>query len=55
MLRLKQGMALLLAVLVMTAAGAQAADLPDFTELAKNAGPAVVNISTERTSPAGPE
>ena len=32
-----------------------AANLPDFTELAKNCGPAVVNIGTERTTKSGPE
>ncbi len=38
----------LLLVLVM-ACSAVAADLPDFTKLARKAGPAVVNISTEKT------
>lgn len=40
---------LLLTVLVLMTATAQAVSLPDFRELAKNAGSAVVNISTEKT------
>ncbi|MDR0466205.1 MAG: Do family serine endopeptidase, partial [Deltaproteobacteria bacterium] len=32
-----------------------AAELPDFTQLAKNSGIAVVNIGTERSSKSGPE
>ena len=34
---------------------ASAAALPDFTELAEKAGPAVVNINTERTAKNSPE
>ncbi|WCB45019.1 DegQ family serine endoprotease [Nitratidesulfovibrio vulgaris] len=40
---------LLLMVAVVLSSTAQAANLPDFRELAKNAGAAVVNISTEKT------
>jgi serine protease Do len=38
----------LLAAALLMAASAQARELPDFTDLAKEAGPAVVNISTVR-------
>ena len=37
------------------AAPLHAAGLPDFTQLAKNCGVAVVNIGTERTAKSGPE
>jgi len=39
-----------LILLSLTATGALARDLPDFTQLAKQYGPAVVNISTQRTA-----
>jgi serine protease Do len=42
--------ALLCSLFLCLAAPLQAADLPDFTRLAKNAGPAVVNIGTERAA-----
>ena len=38
-----------------TALSAQAAGLPDFTELAKKSGSAVVNIGTEKTAKSSPE
>lgn len=53
--------AALLVVAFMAAApltalqGAHAANLPDFTELTKKSGSAVVNIGTEKTSKQGPE
>lgn len=43
------------AVWMSAAVVAQANSLPDFTGLAKSAGPAVVNIGTERTTKSGPE
>lgn len=53
----KKCLTAVLAVMFLTAAQfAQAADLPDFSELAAKSGPAVVNIGTERkTSGGGPE
>jgi serine protease Do len=42
--------ALALAFLVLAAGAAQARDLPDFTQLAANNSPAVVNISTQQKS-----
>ena len=39
-----------LTLLMLTAATVQARDLPDFTELAENNSPAVVNISTQQKS-----
>ncbi|WP_298033785.1 DegQ family serine endoprotease [uncultured Desulfovibrio sp.] len=54
---LKKHLAALLAVTFLASAQlSQAADLPDFSELAAKSGPAVINISTERkTSGGGPE
>ena len=54
---LKKCLAALLAVTFLASAQlSQAADLPDFSELAAKSGPAVVNIGTERkTSGGGPE
>ncbi|QBQ53181.1 DegQ family serine endoprotease [Nitrosococcus wardiae] len=44
-----------LVVLLLFASGAQAAGLPDFTELVKNSSPAVVNISTiQKVTQRGP-
>ncbi|MDE7065937.1 MAG: peptidase, partial [Desulfovibrionaceae bacterium] len=40
---------------ISAAAMAQAASLPNFVDLAKGAGPAVVNIGTERTAKSAPE
>ena len=42
--------ALLSVTLVVAAQFAQAATLPDFSELAEKSGPAVVNINTEKTT-----
>lgn len=47
--------AILAMYVLLTAYGVQAADLPDFADLAKNAGPAVVNISTEKPVASAPE
>lgn len=54
---IKKYLAAALAVTFLTAGQlAQAAGLPDFTELAAKSGPAVVNIGTERkASGGGPE
>lgn len=50
----KKCLTAVLAVMFLTAAQlAQAADLPDFSELAAKSGPAVVNIGTERKSSGG--
>ena len=57
-MRIKHFLPAVLALVLFTAAQfAQAASLPEFSELAAKCGPAVVNISAERTSPAaaGPE
>lgn len=43
----------LLVLFLFLAASVQAANLPDFRDLAKKGGPAVVNISTEKTVQAG--
>lgn len=51
---MKKCLAALLAVAFLgTATAGQAANLPDFSELAAKCGPAVVNISTERKAVAG--
>ncbi|WP_337463890.1 Do family serine endopeptidase, partial [Desulfovibrio sp.] len=57
-MRIKHFLPAVLTLVLFTAAQfAQAASLPEFSELAAKCGPAVVNISAERTSPAaaGPE
>lgn len=57
-MRIKHFLPAVLTLILFTAAQfAQAASLPEFSELAAKCGPAVVNISAERTSPAatGPE
>lgn len=52
-MRIKHFLPAVLALVLFTAAQfAQAASLPEFSELAAKCGPAVVNISAERTSPA---
>ena len=53
MKRWKQGLAVVLAMMLALAVTAQAAVPPDFAALAKSAGPAVVNISTERSAASG--
>lgn len=45
---------LALLLLAICAAGAQAAELPNFVDLAAKCGPAVVNVNTERKAGAGP-
>lgn len=51
---IKKSLAALMAVTWLAAATfAQAESLPNFTVLAKNSGPAVVNIGTERTAKGG--
>jgi len=55
-MRAKHSIALVCALLCLSLAlPLHAADLPDFTQLAKNCGVAVVNIGTERTTKSGPE
>ena len=55
-MRAKHSIALLCALFYLTLAlPLQAAGLPDFVQLAKNCGVAVVNIGTERTAKSGPE
>ena len=55
MMRKITAAALVATFLALSAFSVQAASLPDFTELAKKAGSAVVNIGTEKTSKSGPE
>ena len=55
-MRITRYWALTLAMLLMWASVAQAASLPDFSDLSAKCGPAVVNIGTERTTQSsGPE
>jgi len=55
-MRAKHSIALVCALLCLSLAlPLHAAGLPDFTQLAKNCGVAVVNIGTERTTKSGPE
>ena len=55
-MRAKHFIALACALLCLSLAlPLHAAGLPDFTQLAKNCGIAVVNIGTERTTKSGPE
>ncbi|MCL1985795.1 MAG: Do family serine endopeptidase, partial [Betaproteobacteria bacterium] len=55
-MRVKHSVALACALLCLSLSlPIRAASLPDFTQLAKNCGIAVVNIGTERTSKSGPE
>lgn len=51
----KVWVSILVLSLMATAFTAQASGLPDFTGLAKKAGPAVVNIGTEKTAKGGGE
>lgn len=52
-MRIRKHLVLTFAGLFMLSSLAQAASLPDFTELAAKCGPAVVNIGTERTAQGG--
>ncbi|HJA79246.1 MAG TPA: DegQ family serine endoprotease [Candidatus Desulfovibrio intestinavium] len=52
-MRIRKHLVLALAALFMMSGLAQAASLPDFSELAAKCGPAVVNIGTERTAQGG--
>lgn len=52
-MRIRKHLVLTFAGLFMLSSLAQAASLPDFSELAAKCGPAVVNIGTERTAQGG--